>query len=81
MRLRRAVSSISSGLAPVGYLNRFAIKAENLLPGMSRKRFSTYARVIGRPFLFGGAHADAPLPSVVVVMVAMRAVRIHCGGV
>jgi hypothetical protein len=58
-------------------------KAENLLPDVSQEEvFDLRAAIIVRPFLFEGAHAIAPLPSVVVVMVAMRAVDVHgrqCG--
>jgi hypothetical protein len=54
MRLRRAVSSISSGLAPVGYLNLVAIKAENLLPGVQEEVFDFRAVLAGRPFLSEG---------------------------
>jgi hypothetical protein len=77
MRRRRAVSSIRSGRAPVGYLNSVAIKAKNPFPHQEEVfDFSAAHRL--RPFLSAGHKPGAPLPLVVeMVVVPMSAIRSH----
>src|SRR5712692_7729367 len=65
-RRRRALSAINSGLTPVGYRSFLPIKKP--LP-REVEEVSTGDQVLAAPLPFGGAHADAPLPTVMVVVV------------
>src|SRR5436853_7469504 len=69
-RRRRAVSSTSSGLTPVGYRNFVAIKIKNPLrrtaKGVDRNRQATFSRA-SAPSLRGASHG-APLHHVVMMV-------------
>src|SRR5215212_8910514 len=76
MRLRRAVSSISSGRAPVGY-RVLPIKPKTSSRDQEEVLDSRAACRAPLPFR-RGADSTAPLPMMVVVMVPVRAGDVHC---
>ncbi|HEV7766429.1 MAG TPA: hypothetical protein VGQ76_15605 [Thermoanaerobaculia bacterium] len=81
MHLRRAVSSMRSGRAPVGYPNFVvAIKVKNLFPHQEEVLDSALL-IAMCPFLSAGHTQPAPLPLMVVVMVVLCGNAEHRQGV